>query len=89
MLREEPDILLEVQKENSKGKKQMKRKSGCPIFAQFSDSMLDVERDADVMVKTYGNAVFLQETLWRERKIDLRMVKALLRKSPTAVHETV
>ncbi len=47
-----------------------------------------IDGNADVMVKTYGDAVFLQETLWRERKIDLQMVKALLRKVPTAVHKT-
>ena len=52
------------------------------------DSMIVVEGDADVMVKKYGNAVFLQETLWKERKLDLEMVKALLHKAPTAVHKT-
>ncbi len=53
-----------------------------------SDSMIVVESDADVMVKKYGNAVFLQETSWKERKLDLEMKKVLLHKSPTAVHKT-
>ena len=50
--------------------------------------MIVVEGDADVMVKKYGNAVLLQEILWKERKLDLEMVKALLHKAPTAVHKT-
>jgi len=49
---------------------------------------LNFENDVRVMVKKYGNAVFLQETLWKERKLDLEMVKALLHKAPTAVHKT-
>jgi hypothetical protein len=37
--------------------------------------MIVVESDADVMVKKYGNEVFLQETLWKERKLDLEMME--------------